>query len=151
MVGYLDATYYYISIYGDQLDDEEDDPFCEMEAGANPVLMYSGDLVTYIGYLESENIFVLFGSCFSGGFVKNLEGTGRFIITSTDQYNYANAYNYSIPNDEPYFEHYFFSRISQGYGDYSSYTYAVTQTQNEYPDQEPMYDDEIAYTWFEWW
>jgi hypothetical protein len=80
--------------------------------------------------------------------------SSRFIITATDEENYAYPWWYDegeIPDCEPCFEHYFFTRISQGYDDYSSYTYADTQTQIEWPYQEPLYDDQLTYTWFEWW
>ena len=137
-------------------DSQTDDSSCRMQDEyqyQNPDTMYSSEFATSLNNFESENIFVLVGSCHSGGFVDDLEGSDRFIISSTDTDNYAWPWKNhgSIPNVEPSFEHFFFLRISQGYSDRSSYFYAVTETQNDWPNQEPMYDDQIAYPWFEWW
>ncbi len=148
-----DFVFIHIMTHGNY-DEEEDDSYCRMQDPADPGdpdIMYSSDFATYLGYLESENIFVLVGSCHSGGFVDDLEGSNRFIISTTDHDHDSYPYTQNIPNCEPCFEHYFFSRISQGYGDYSSYTYAETQTESAHPLQDPMYDNEISYTWFEWW
>ncbi|MHA1466399.1 MAG: C13 family peptidase, partial [Candidatus Heimdallarchaeaceae archaeon] len=111
--------------------------------------MYSDNLVTALLSLESNNIFVIVESCHSGGFIDDLEDSDRFIISTTDKVNDAYVY-YSIPND-PIFTHNFFERIDADYDDYESYLYGRQEAISEHYDQNPQYDDQIAYTWFKWW
>ena len=202
-------TYDYISIYGEQLEEEEgfdtiiyhentsswrldmvnldsiensddfvfihimthgnynetsDDSYCVMEEGDNPELMYSSDFATYLSYLESENIFVLVGACHSGGFVDDVQDSNRFVISTTEQDKVAYSYSSNVPNDEPCFEHYFFYRLSCGDSGTSAYDSAKSSTIQFYEDniepypwpidkgpQCPLIDNQLAYTWFEWW
>jgi len=128
-----DFVFIHIMTHG-SYDSQNENSICYMEDKLfNPYELHSDDFATSLDNFESENIFVLVGSCHSGGFVDDLEGSDRFIISTTDQdhKSYSWKYHGSPPNVEPSFEHYFFLRISQGYGDYRSYAYAKTHAQDE--------------------
>ncbi len=61
------------------------------------------------------------------------------------------AYLFDSYPDDPIFTHYFFERIDLGYIDYDSYLYARQKAIDENNDQNPQYNDQIAYEWFTWW
>ncbi len=112
--------------------------------------IYSNTLNTELDtYLESGNIFVVVESCESGGFVDDLKESGVFVISTTDYDSPAYAMG-ALPN-QGVFSYYFFNRIHNGYGDYSSYSYARTQAISLHSDQNPMYNDQLNYELFKWW
>lgn len=112
--------------------------------------IYSNTLNTELDtYIESGNVFVVIESCHSGGFVDDLTEAGVFVISTTDYNNLAYCMG-PVPN-QGIFSYYFFNRIHNNYGDYSSYSYARTQAISLHSDQNPMYNDQIPYEWFKWW
>ena len=122
-----------------------DDSYCAMEPGWFPEKMYSSELASALTCLESKNIFVLIESCESGGFVDDVKSSNRFVISTTDHYNSAWAVY------DPRFTYYFFEALYSGKSDNEAFSYAKSNAQSEHPTQNPMYNDQMAYTWFKWW
>ncbi len=133
--------------------DESDCTMQDASLYQNPDKMYSSEFGSSLDDIESDSIFVIIGSCYSGDFIDDCKGANRFIITTTDEDSLAYRWfdGDPIPNVEPSFEHFFFERISDGYSDSSAFTYATTETQDDWPYQDPLYDDQLSYTWFLYW
>ena len=124
--------------------------------------MYSDELASCLNALESTNILILIASCHAGGFEDDLKGTGRFVITESDCDTVAYLFD-SVP-DELIFSYYFFYKLECDFSDINAYNSARTLTILYYEEniepysypidqgpQYPMRNDQIAYTWFEWW
>ncbi len=85
-----------------------------------------------------------------------------FVITESNSSSPAYALD-SVPAESA-FSHYFYYGLDSDYSDTVAYNYAKSHTEEyyeneiepeDYPiDQGPQYilkDDQILYTWFEWW
>ncbi|MHA1419446.1 MAG: C13 family peptidase, partial [Candidatus Heimdallarchaeaceae archaeon] len=153
-----DFVFLYIAGHGNY-DDKEENSYLRIDPSTN-TYMYSDELVTCLNALESDNIFILIFSCHAGGFEEDLAQSGRFIITESDCDTVAYLMDF-VP-DESVFSYYFFYRLACGDSGSSAYETARTLTISYYEenieggeyDEEPQYpmkNDQIAYTWFEWW
>ncbi len=128
----------------------------------------SNDFVEKLLDLDSQNIFLLVDSCYSGDFVgeyfKEEYRDEPVFAMSSSNYTMSqrwygdNGTNYN-PEDEDgsayggTFTHFFFERLSQGYTDIQSFNYAYVNT-NAYAlafqglNQKPQKEDLLDYTWF---
>jgi len=153
-----DFVFIHISGHGGY-DEENDNSYLSTDTDQD-CEMYSDDLATCINALESHNIFILITSCHAGGFVDDLKGTGVFVITESNSSSVAYAFG-SVPA-ESVFSYYFYEKLDADYSDTEAYNSAKSLTETYYEeeiegtqyDQDPQYilkDDQILYTWFEWW
>ena len=89
-----------------------------------------------------------------------MKQSGRFVITESN--TTTTAYCFDDWPDESIFSYYFFNRLSCGDSGTSAYNSAksslilfyetyIEGEEGEGGIQMPMKNDQIAYTWFEWW
>jgi len=118
----------------------------------------SDDFATYIDKLESNNIFIVVEACNSGGFVTDLQGPNRFVISSCRIDQLAIVPKFYGLTLTPLFSTYFFSYIFSFQSDIQAFTNAYVLTVLESSIltlgalvQEPQYNDQLPETWFLLW
>lgn len=167
-------VFIYIGGHGEYLEEEDNSRLrLTNEEIEDPTYMYSNELADEIDdHLESKNIFVFVSSCHSGGFVDDVKKAGRFVIAeaSIDAVTYylidENSLPELIPLPETAFSYFYFDRIHNDLSDRSAYNAARSLTIEYFEDvlhpvyhgteldhgpPDPVYNDQIAYTWFKWW
>ncbi|MHA1869097.1 MAG: carboxypeptidase regulatory-like domain-containing protein [Candidatus Heimdallarchaeaceae archaeon] len=112
-------------------------------------------LNTQLKKLESKNIMVYIGACFSGGFIDACSKSGRFVITASDADHPTTARG-KVPYSYPTFDYYFYYWLGKDKSDVEAFNRARADTlfynQNNCPiGQNPLMNDQCAYTWFYWW
>ena len=88
-----DVVFFFYSGHGDYGDDElpidedvgGDEYLCPWDAStvshANDII--DDGLASWFDILESENIVIIIDSCYAGGFISDLSGSGRVVMTSS--------------------------------------------------------------------